>query len=82
MTFRVLLSRVRFADRQVPCGLSVLRVLSMWEQMAHTTRDLEPILVRARPDGDWDLVDGRHRWTACLGAGRQDILARQETGPA
>jgi hypothetical protein len=78
-TFRITLGRVRFADKQVTSGLNLLRLTSMWEQMLYTTEDLEPILVRQRPDGDYDLIDGRHRWTSCLGAGRQDILARLET---
>jgi ParB-like chromosome segregation protein Spo0J len=46
--------------------------------MLYTTVDYDPIKVRVREDGDFDLIDGRHRWVAALGAGRQDILAELE----
>jgi hypothetical protein len=75
---RIPLSRIRFAERQVPCGLNNLRVNSFWFDMLYTTVDYDPIKVRVREDGDFDLVDGRHRWVAALGAGRQDILAELE----
>jgi hypothetical protein len=75
---RIPLSEIRFAERQVPSGLNYLRLGSMWERMLYTTEDLKPIVVKPRSDGAYDLVDGRHRWVAALGAGRQDILAELE----
>lgn len=73
---RIPLAKIRFAERQVPSGLNNLRLSAMWATMLYTTEDLKPIIVKPRSDGDYDLIDGRHRWVAAFGAGRQDILAK------
>ena len=76
-TFRIRIEDIRVL-KPVPCGMDPYVLLGLVTLMRTTTEDHPPVLVRRDGDG-WRLLDGRHRFVAALMAGRQDILAGEES---
>jgi hypothetical protein len=63
----------------LPCGLNVLTLLAITAAVRNSHIPVDPVLVAWRPEiGGWLLLDGRHRWTAHLIAGREQIRCVEE----
>jgi hypothetical protein len=53
----------------IPAGMSVLVMCAVAEKLRNTHDPITPVEVR-KVDGEWQLVEGRHRWLAHWIAGR------------
>jgi hypothetical protein len=53
----------------IPAGMSVLVMCAVAERLRNTHEQITPVQVR-KVDGEWLLVEGRHRWLAHWIAGR------------
>jgi hypothetical protein len=53
----------------IPAGMSVLVMCAVAERLRNSHEPITPVQVR-KVDGEWLLVEGRHRWLAHWIAGR------------
>lgn len=70
-TFLLPVHDIRIAP-VLPCGINVLTLCSIANIVRNSHDDIEPIEVEKR-DGEWHLVEGRHRWIAHIIGGRTHI---------
>lgn len=76
MTFRVRIEDC-LLQPNLPAGMDPCVALGLVPLLRKTTEDHDPITLR-REGEFWRIMDGRHRFFACVIAGRPDVLAEEE----
>lgn len=73
---RIRVERLLFKPN-APAGMNPLVLMSLVYMLRSSTKDPEPIVVRAEGE-NYRILDGRHRAMAAIIAGRQNVLAIEE----
>jgi len=64
--------------KNVVVGCNFLTIASLVQMMKGTTEDPKPAIIRRKKNGGWEILDGRHRYTSAIIAGRNDLLCIEE----